>query len=202
LALRVAPPCGTDAEWLDPFGCRFGHILLAEYHLARIGRLALGVAPTLDASLEPISPNLPRQGPGFRCRVRKVECLTRVEESGADHQPSGGRLRTCRREDGDRGRPLTQLAHCPGPRKEAPSALALALDATVFGSETAARVISDLMRLLGSTVALARCHSAAYSPTRSYYRVRWREHGRSATADARADANAGLRPGRSGRPLR
>ena len=37
------------------------------------------------------------------------------------------------------GRPLTQLAHCPGPQKEAPSALPLALDATVFGSETGAR---------------------------------------------------------------
>jgi len=48
---------GSTPRWLDPLGCRLGHILLAELHLARTGRLALGVFPTLDAMLLPIRPD-------------------------------------------------------------------------------------------------------------------------------------------------
>ena len=36
--------------WLDPLGCRLGHILLAERYLARVGRLASGVGPLLMQS--------------------------------------------------------------------------------------------------------------------------------------------------------
>lgn len=43
------PHSGSTLGGLIRFSCRLGHIPLVECHLARIGRLALGVAPTLDA---------------------------------------------------------------------------------------------------------------------------------------------------------
>ena len=76
------------------------------------------------------------------------------------------------------GRPLTQLAHCPGPQKEAASALPLALDATVFGSETAARVISDLMRLIGIDSCARTLPLGRHTRRRARITgVRWRNMG-------------------------
>jgi butyryl-CoA dehydrogenase len=53
---------------------------------------------------------------------------------------------------------------------QAPGALELALHAKVFGSETAVRVISDLMRVVGIDSYDRALPLAACSPTRSYCR--------------------------------
>ena len=118
-----------------------------------------------------------------------------ARRSGADHQPSGGRLRARRREDGDRSRPFAQPARRPCLRYTGPqrSGIGVACEGVRVG-DSGARDLGPYARRWDRQL---RSHAIARRPARRRARitaVRWREHGRSATAAARADANAGLRP--------
>jgi alkylation response protein AidB-like acyl-CoA dehydrogenase len=67
----------------------------------------------------------------------------------AGHQPSGGRLRARRRKDGNRGRPFAQPARRPCLRYTGPQRAGISVACEGVRAETAVRVISDLMRVVG-----------------------------------------------------
>ena len=122
----------------------------------------------------------------------------KARRRGADHQPSGGRIRARRREDGDRGRAFAQPACRPCLRQTGTRCAGTgAARKGVRVGDSSARDLGPYARRWDRQL---RSHVAAWRPARRRARiaaVRWREHGRSATAVARADANAGLRSARN-----
>jgi butyryl-CoA dehydrogenase len=120
----------------------------------------------------------------FDCALNFTK-TEKARRSGADHQPSGGRLRARRREDGDRGRPFAQPAGRPCLRHTGPqrAGIGLACEGVRVGDSGA----GDLGPYARRWDRQLRSHTTTRRHARRRARitaVRWREHGRSATAAA------------------
>src|SRR6516164_6794857 len=89
--------------------------------------------------------------------------------AAADHQPSGGRLRARRREDGDRGRPFAQPARCPCLRHTGPqrAGIGVACEGVRVG-DSGARDLGPYARRWDRQL---RSHAAARRPARRRDRV-------------------------------